>query len=205
MAKIYVASSWRNQYQQEVVKVLRTLGHEVYDFKNPPGRTGFQWSEVDPNWQNWTTEQYREALSHPVAIAGFNSDFNAMQSADICVMVLPCGRSANTEAGWMAGAGKRVFVYSTEKQEPELMYKIYERVLCSIDELTELFINKSNEMIIKQKGIDLNDQVRVVLTEYGANSINKRNTQYNKTYPTINWKMDYKEGDALHAGGIRSR
>lgn len=26
MAKIYVASSWRNEYQQEVVKVLRELG-----------------------------------------------------------------------------------------------------------------------------------------------------------------------------------
>jgi len=62
-----------------------------------------------------------------------------MQWADICVMVLPCGRSANTEAGWMAGAGKRVLVYSPEKQEPELMYKIYEKVLCNIDELIEQF------------------------------------------------------------------
>jgi hypothetical protein len=51
-----------------------------------------------------------------------------MQWADVCVMVLPCGRSANTEAGWMKGAGKRVMVYSPEKQEPELMYKIYDFV-----------------------------------------------------------------------------
>lgn len=78
MAKIYVASSWRNEYQQEVVKVLRELGHEVYDFKNPEGRTGFQWSAIDKDWQNWTTEQYRDALRHPVAESGFNSDFNAM-------------------------------------------------------------------------------------------------------------------------------
>ncbi len=60
-----------------------------------------------------------------------------MQWADICVMVLPCGRSANTEASWMAGVGKGVFVYSLEKQESELMYKIYERILCNIDELRE--------------------------------------------------------------------
>ena len=104
MAKIYVASSWRNEHQQEVVKVLRELGHEVYDFKNPEGKTGFQWSEIDKDWQNWTTEQYREALEHPVAQAGFESDFNAMNWADVCVLVLPSGRSANTEAGWMAGA-----------------------------------------------------------------------------------------------------
>lgn len=49
MAKIYVASSWRNPFQQEVVNILRDLGHEVYDFKNPPhGNGGFQWSDIDP-------------------------------------------------------------------------------------------------------------------------------------------------------------
>jgi len=31
--RIYVASSWRNQFQQEVVQKLRSLGHEVYDFR----------------------------------------------------------------------------------------------------------------------------------------------------------------------------
>lgn len=33
MAKIYVASSWRNVFQQDVVGILRDLGHEVYDFR----------------------------------------------------------------------------------------------------------------------------------------------------------------------------
>ena len=129
MAKIYVASSWRNSFQQDVVKFLRDAGHEVYDFKNPPhGCGGFRWSDIDPNWDLWTTEQYREALNHPIAQRGFDSDFNGMQWADVCVMVLPCGRSANTEAGWMKGAGKRVMVYSPKEQEPELMYKIYDFV-----------------------------------------------------------------------------
>ena len=35
MARIYVASSWRNKYQPEVVAALRKAGHEVYDFRNP--------------------------------------------------------------------------------------------------------------------------------------------------------------------------
>ena len=34
--KIYVASSWRNEYYPEVVAKLREAGHEVYDFRNPP-------------------------------------------------------------------------------------------------------------------------------------------------------------------------
>ena len=62
----------------------------------------------------------------PDCAKGFDLDFNAMKWADVCVMVLPCGRSANTEAGWMKGAGKKVIVYSPEKEEPELMYKIYD-------------------------------------------------------------------------------
>jgi hypothetical protein len=31
--KIYVASSWRNTYQPEVVQKLRAMGHQVYDFR----------------------------------------------------------------------------------------------------------------------------------------------------------------------------
>jgi hypothetical protein len=112
MKKIYVASSWRNPFQQEVVSILRDLGHEVYDFKNPPnGDKGFSWSEIDPNWQNWTSGEYRNALRYVRSEQGFNNDFDGMQWADTCVMVLPCGRSANTEAGWMKGAGKKVYVY----------------------------------------------------------------------------------------------
>lgn len=138
--KIYVASSWRNEFQQSVVLLLRQLGHEVYDFKNPTeGNKGFAWSDIDPNWPEWTPEQYTEALRHPVAELGFKSDFDAMKWADACVMVLPCGRSANTEAGWMMGAGKKVYVLQLTKQEPELMYKLYDEVVTSIDRLQEIF------------------------------------------------------------------
>ena len=37
----------------------------------------------------------------------------------------------------MAGAGRRVFVYIPEMQEPELMYKLFDGVLGSLDELLE--------------------------------------------------------------------
>ena len=43
--KIYVASSWRNDFYPEVVEALREVGHDVYDFRNPPsGDGGFKWS-----------------------------------------------------------------------------------------------------------------------------------------------------------------
>jgi hypothetical protein len=123
MSKIYLASSWRNEMQPMVVSLLRFLGHDVYDFRNPPNRTGFAWSEIDPNWQSWTPEQYRKALHHPLAIAGYNSDFNAMKECDTCVLLLPSGRSASWEFGWCVGQGKRGIVYMPQACEPELMYR----------------------------------------------------------------------------------
>jgi hypothetical protein len=147
MTKIYVASSWRNKYQQGVVERLREVGHEVYDFMNPEGKTGFSWSEIDPNWKNWTIEEYKKSMNDPIAQAGFNSDFNAMKWADICVLVLPCGRSAHSEAGWMKGAGKKVYVCMPTLQEPELMYKIYDGIFSDLDDLISyVFSHKINAL-----------------------------------------------------------
>lgn len=141
--KIYVASSWRNDHQQAVVALLRSMGHTVYDFMAPPGRTGFSWAQIDSSWEDWSTSMYRAALEHPVAIAGFKSDFDAMMWADCCVLVLPSGRSAHIEAGYMKGAGKQVFVYSATYQEPELMYKLYDGIFATGDELFQHFRGRS--------------------------------------------------------------
>jgi hypothetical protein len=62
----------------------------------------------------------------------------AMEWADACVLVLPCGRSAHTEAGWFAGKGIKTVVYIPEKQEPELMYKLFDAVVDSIDGILDI-------------------------------------------------------------------
>ncbi|MFY9190406.1 MAG: hypothetical protein WAN89_03915 [Lawsonella sp.] len=126
MRKIYVASSWRNPIQPEIVQVLRGAGHEVYDFRNPaPGNYGFAWSAVNPDWLEWTPEQFIADLysGHPVIEQGFAFDKDALDWADTCVLVLPCGRSAHLEAGYTAGQGKLTLFYlHPDKFEPELMY-----------------------------------------------------------------------------------
>jgi hypothetical protein len=139
MTKVYVASSWRNKYYPEVVKQLKSHGFDVYDFRNPPdGKGGFFWKDIDPNWEDWSTKDYIGQLNHPWAEYGFKRDIDAMKDADVCVLVLPCGRSAHSEAGWMAGAGKRVIAYIPEKQEPELMYKLFDCVTDSLEQLIEM-------------------------------------------------------------------
>lgn len=144
MSRIYVASSWRNAYQPNVVDRLRMAGHQVYDFRNPPhGQGGFAWSDIDPAWQEWSAEGYRrELLTHPVAAHGFMTDFRAMQWADTCVLVLPCGRSAHLEAGWFCGAGKRCVILLADG-EPELMNLLATDICTSIDEVLTLLAQKS--------------------------------------------------------------
>ena len=122
--KIYVASSWRNNIQPDVVLLLKYLGHDVYDFRNPPGQSGFGWGAIGENWQEWSIREYRDGLNHPLAIAGYESDRQAMEWADAFVLVLPCGRSAHLELGWAAGRGKHTVIYSLGPTEPELMYKM---------------------------------------------------------------------------------
>lgn len=138
MANIYVASSWRNPYYPEIVNRLRSEGHDIYDFRNPPhGGNGFRWTDVDPNAFSWTFQEYAEGLHHPLAERQFAADLEALEWADTCVLVLPSGRSAHTEAGWMAGAGKRVIAYIPEMVEPELMYKLFDRVTGSLEDLVQ--------------------------------------------------------------------
>ena len=139
MTRIYVASSWRNEYYPEVVQKLRDSGFDVYDFRNPPsGDEGFHWCNVSDKWLDWTQEEYRDKLMHPLAERQFGNDIKAMESCDICVLVLPCGRSAHTEAGWFAGKGKKVIAYIPTKQEPELMYKLFDGIAVSLNDLVTL-------------------------------------------------------------------
>lgn len=137
--KIYVASSWRNLLQPGIVHALRRCGHEVYDFRQPaPGVGGFAWSDIDPQWQSWSPEQYRQALQHPIAARGYAYDIDALRGADTCVMVLPCGRSANWEFGYAMGMGKPGYVVQLEPAEPELMYR-EAVIITTMDELFDAF------------------------------------------------------------------
>ena len=137
MSRIYVASSWRNPQQPQVVDELRAHGHEVYEFRNPPDATGFSWQEIDLQ-QPCTVDEYLAALRSPRAAQGFLADFRAMRWADVCVLVLPCGRSAHLELGWMSGAGKRTLILTRDGEEPELMALLADHIVGDLDVLVRL-------------------------------------------------------------------
>lgn len=165
--RIYLASSWRNPYQPDAVIMLRIAGHTVYDFQHPEGgdHLGFSWSTIDPSWQSWGDRgredglaAYRRGIQHPVAQAGYESDMEALGSADVTVLLLPTGRSAHLELGYAAALGQRTAVWVPSAYdfnplfpmnatpvggqhavrrefEPELMYRMVGLVTDSLAEL----------------------------------------------------------------------
>jgi hypothetical protein len=137
--KVYVASSWRNERQPEVVQALRAVGHQVYDFRKPDSERldvdqGFHWSEIDPDWQSWSPLQFVDALEHPLALDGYGKDYAALQSAEAVVLVMPCGRSAHLELGFGVGRGMLSVILLSDG-EPELMYKMVPNLVTSIEEV----------------------------------------------------------------------
>lgn len=143
--KIYVATSWKNPHQPHVVEWLRECGHTVYDFRNPPPPSRpFQWIEIDPQWEHWRVEKYIEALKHPIAEQAFNADYRQLQQCDICVLVMPAGRSAHMEAGFMGGQYKPlIIVYESlnTKIQPELLHLMANEIcdLATIDKVVEKY------------------------------------------------------------------
>jgi len=140
--RIYVASSWRNKYQNEVVLSLRQDGHEVYDFMD---EERFHWSEIDKDWKNWPKNitKYLIGLRHKRAIEGFGRDMSNLRWCDVCIYVMPCGISASLEAGWAKGAGKKLLVYIPELKEPDLMVNMADMVTDDFDLIRTMCLSPS--------------------------------------------------------------
>ena len=141
-----MASSWRNALRPLILSELRRAGHAVYDFRNPgdPWRLervgddsgGFRWSDIDPAWEHWSPWAFTQALATETAARGFANDWDAMEAADIGVLLLPCGRSAHLEAGYFAGhPEKSLHILVPELPEPELMYLMADGIHLSVESL----------------------------------------------------------------------
>lgn len=162
---IYVASSWRNTRQPDVVRILRALDTDVYDFRNPSEATGFSWREVKPDYdgpahagevrqkgEDWVSaSEYLAMVHHDRAQSGFKSDMDALRDCDSCIMVLPCGKSAHLELGWAIGAGKRTAILLEDPIEPELMYLAADHLISDLGGLVEWGQALSSDGVLRMR------------------------------------------------------
>ena len=63
------------------------------------------------------------------------SDLKGMQKADVCLLILPCGKSSHLEAGYMRGMGKTLYIYMPELERAELTYKLANFIYVDLDQL----------------------------------------------------------------------
>lgn len=131
---IYLASSWKNPFYRQTLEMLRGLGHCVYDFR----ASSFAWENLDPRYQSWGATRFRDALRSDDASAQYVADLRHMRWAHLFVGVAPFGRSASMEMGWAAGQCKPTILYfpiDNNEMGPELMVKLFSRIVCGPDEL----------------------------------------------------------------------
>jgi hypothetical protein len=133
--KIYLIGSLRNPTIPELGVALRALGHEVFDDWHGAG------PEADDYWQKYEQERGRDYLSalHGFAASNvFEFDMRHLDSAAAAVLVLPAGKSAHLELGYMRGRGAWTAVlFDSEPDRWDVMYRLADAQFFSIESLLE--------------------------------------------------------------------
>lgn len=118
--KLYVIGSLRSQRVPQVAAALREAGHEVFDDWFAAG------PEADDYWQLYELSKghcMAQALQGHAARNVFEFDKRHLDASDAAVLVLPAGKSAHLELGYMLGKGKRGYVlYEAEPERWDVMY-----------------------------------------------------------------------------------
>lgn len=132
---IYLIGSMRNPRVPELANYLRGNGLDIFDDWFSPG------PEADDCWQAYEKERNRtfaEALQGAHAQEVFNFDKRHLDEARAVVLVLPAGKSAHLELGYVIGQGKPGFIYMEEEPTRfDIMYKFATSILTDLNELED--------------------------------------------------------------------
>jgi hypothetical protein len=135
--KIYIMGALKNPEIVNVANRLRAAGHDVFaDWFSPgPDADGF-WQEYERN----SGRGYADAIYGVHARHVFAFDKKHLDECEAGVLVMPAGKSAHLELGYLAGLGKPGYVlFDAEPERFDLMYLFAERVVFSLEALiTEL-------------------------------------------------------------------
>lgn len=126
--KICLASSWKNEeLVLQYAKWLREQGFKVDAFCDASSRRFvFSARELD----ECEHINHISSLSLPDFKRAFEEDKKWLDWSDVCVLLLPCGRSAHLEAGYAKGQGKGLIILSElNPGEWDVMYGFADYVL----------------------------------------------------------------------------
>jgi len=119
MAKIYIASSWKNQHAVEMLtEMIRSNGHEVLSF-------------VENNYgenHNHVTKKFsfEEWVTSPDSDQSFEYDTAGATKSDLVIYVGPSGKDAACEVGMAWASGIPVLGLHAKSEDFGLMRKCIE-------------------------------------------------------------------------------
>lgn len=130
---IYVIGSLRNDRAALVANELREKGFQVFDDWHAQG------TDADYHWERYEKRRgrdYREALEGEAACNAFDFDYNHLLMCRAAVLVMPSGKSAHMELGFIRGQGKPAFyLLDGEPDRYELMVKLATAISYDVEEL----------------------------------------------------------------------
>ena len=135
MRRVYVIGSMKNPNIPKVASQLRDAGHEAFD----------DWYAVGPDaddyWRDYEKARgrsYLDALEAWHANHVFRFDREHLNRCNAGVLVLPAGRSAHMELGFLVGQQKPAFILLDKEQERwDIMYRFATGVVDNVPMLIE--------------------------------------------------------------------
>ena len=124
MARIYIASSWKNQHAVELLtSKLREQKHEVLSFiennygENPNASTNEKSKKFD----------FEEWMKSPMANKSFDYDTRGASQSDLVIYISPSGKDAAAEIGIAWASGVPILGLYAKGEDFGLMRKLVTR------------------------------------------------------------------------------
>lgn len=154
--RVYIAGSFRNAVLcREAGAILRDAGFSTYVFCDE-GSEAFKHSTAirEKNLINSFTPMSALQNEHIQTIYDLN--MTELSQADVVVLILPCGKSAHMEAGWIKGVEGRLIIYGDMlKGEFDAMYGMADLVTNNFDEVAhKLNEYRTMKNVTMLKGIE---------------------------------------------------
>lgn len=131
--RIYLIGSLRNPISKSLANKLRREGHDIFD----------DWSAVGPEADDWWMKYekargntYKQALDGYAAKHVYEFDKHNIDQSQVGLLVLPAGKSAHLELGYMIGCGKPgIIYYEDEPERWDVMYQFASKICIGMAEL----------------------------------------------------------------------
>jgi len=123
--RIYLAGSWKNQKEILLIRdILNSQGHAVDCFASEDnGRISFNWSKLDDIQDKLPKMDAKDMLEVHKVKEAFKEDKKWLDWCDLCILILPSGKSAHLEAGYAKGKDKIVVIFGDlQKGDFDVMY-----------------------------------------------------------------------------------